>query len=169
MITGHQIQFQICNMNKPLSCNDVFTCDFLKTGCDSRSERARSNWDSPSEWQIGLHACEWKNKAMPLTPKFPSPYPMPSDVCIWGSVHKSSTPCTSTTIKRWLDLSNVKWLNACNTQPGQIASGHWYSWTKNLQLQITYKARYRAEIAVMFTLVTPIWHIGYRYYRNWKS
>ena len=37
---------------------------------------------------------------------------LPSMVWICGSVYKSPTPCTSTTIISCPDLSNVKWLNA---------------------------------------------------------
>ena len=46
----------------------------------------KSNSVRPRLRQISLHSCEWKNRAIPLAPRFPSPYSSPSMVCICGSV-----------------------------------------------------------------------------------
>ena len=42
-----------------------------------------------------LHLWELKNNAMPLGPRLASPYPLPSEVWICGSVYKSPTPVTT--------------------------------------------------------------------------
>lgn len=44
---------------------------------NARSEGAKSNGVNPKLVQIELQICEWKNKAIPLVPKFPSPYSVP--------------------------------------------------------------------------------------------
>lgn len=41
----------------------------------------RTNGDKCNRLQIELHECEWKNKAIPFTPKLPSPYSEPK-ICL---------------------------------------------------------------------------------------
>ena len=46
----------------------------------------RSKGVSPRLWQMALHLCEWKNRAIPWVPRLPSPYSEPPAVWICGSV-----------------------------------------------------------------------------------
>ena len=45
----------------------------------AKSEGAKSNGVNPRLEQIELQICEWKNNAIPLVPKFPSPYSIPDN------------------------------------------------------------------------------------------
>mmetsp|Transcript_18157 Transcript_18157/g.57015 ORF Transcript_18157/g.57015 Transcript_18157/m.57015 type:complete len:259 (-) Transcript_18157:307-1083(-) len=88
----------------------------------SRSGRGRSKGRRPMHLQMRLQRCVAKKRARPRPPPFPTPKPTPSRVWICGSVKRSPTPWTSTTIRSPAVSQKVKWLNACGVARQGVSS-----------------------------------------------